>query len=70
MRHNLNQLMLSEVNDKLSNEQQQAQWTKEVDAWFKGWETIRVGDDYIIEERVIPLSADFFNKTFGTDLKY
>lgn len=70
MRHNLNQLILTEQNDKLSKQKQKAQWASEVDRWFNGWETIRVGDNYIIEERVVTIDCDVFNKTFGTKIKY
>tara|TARA_R110000744_G_scaffold359711_1_gene467057 strand:- start:752 stop:952 length:201 start_codon:yes stop_codon:yes gene_type:complete len=60
MRNNLNQLLLTEVNDKLTDVQQKAQWQSEVDRWFNGWETIRVQDNYIIEERVIPIPIETF----------
>tara|TARA_R110002126_G_scaffold97661_1_gene227412 strand:+ start:1700 stop:1900 length:201 start_codon:yes stop_codon:yes gene_type:complete len=60
MRNNLNQLLLTEVNDKLTDVQQKAQWQSEVDKWFNGWETIRVQDNYIIEERVIPIPIETF----------
>lgn len=60
MRNNLNQLILTEQNDKLTNQKQKAQWASEVDRWFNGWETIRVGDQYIIEERVIPIPVEKF----------
>ena len=60
MRNNLNQLLLTEVNDKLTDVQQKAQWQTEIDQWFNGWETIRVQDNYIIEERVIPIPIETF----------
>lgn len=60
MRNNLNQLLLTEVNDKLTDVQQKAQWQSEIDKWFNGWETIRILDNYIIEERVIPIPIETF----------
>lgn len=66
----LSQLQLTQVRVSLSNEQQKAQWQKEINDWFKGYETILVKGQYILEERVHEIGCDDFNNTFGTNLKY
>lgn len=64
------QLRLTEVSKTKTPQQQKEQWQKELNDWFDGFETIRVGDNYIVEERVVQLSAEVFNSLFGTNLKY
>ena len=64
------QLRLTEVSKTKTPQQQKEQWQKELNDWFDGFETIRVGDNYIVEERVVQLSAEGFNSLFGTNLKY
>tara|TARA_R100000541_G_scaffold44889_1_gene51928 strand:- start:535 stop:747 length:213 start_codon:yes stop_codon:yes gene_type:complete len=64
------QLRLTEVSKTKTPQQQKEQWQKELNDWFDGFETIRVGDNYIVEERVVQLSAEVFNGLFGTNLKY
>ena len=64
------QLRLTEVSKTKTPQQQKEQWQKELNDWFDGFETIRVGDNYIVEERIVQLSAELFNGLFGTNLKY
>tara|TARA_B100000780_G_scaffold81782_1_gene55808 strand:+ start:442 stop:654 length:213 start_codon:yes stop_codon:yes gene_type:complete len=64
------QLRLTEVSKTKTPQQQKEQWQKELNDWFDGFETIRVGDNYIVEERIVQISAEEFNGLFGTNLKY
>jgi len=64
------QLRLTEVSKTKTPQQQKEQWQKELNDWFDGFETIRVGDNYIVEERIVQISAEVFNGLFGTNLKY
>ena len=64
------QLRLTEVSKTKTPQQQKEQWQKELNDWFDGFETIRVGDNYIVEERIVQISAEEFNGLFGTKLKY
>jgi hypothetical protein len=66
----LSQLQLTQVRACLSTEQQKAQWQKELNDWFDGYETILRKGEYIVEERPIQIGCEDFNKTFGTNLKY
>ena len=64
------QLILTDVSKTKTPQQQKEQWQKELNDWFNGFETIRAGDKYIVEERVVQLSCEEFNELFGTKIKY
>lgn len=64
------QLVLTDVNEAMTIDEQYKQWHKELEDWFKGLETIRDGNNYIVEQRVVQLSSMAFNKLFGTNLDY
>jgi hypothetical protein len=64
------QLVLTNVNEAMTIDEQHKQWQMELDNWFKGLETIKDGNNYFVEERVLQLPKTVFNKMFGTNLDY
>ncbi len=66
----LEQLNLTKVNKNITPLEQQEQWSKELKDWFNGFETIKIGDNYITEARVVQIPEAEFNKIFNTNFKY